>query len=167
MIHRAIIRGAMRFRDIPYWSIGAAIILTLAIGGCRPGGVAPESDDTAPPAPSAITMAVSAAKATVSPMQRELRLLGTTVATRHLQLRAPSAGRVLDFNLQNGDHVRRGQVIAQVLNREVEAAINGLAVALDAGPVSLTDSNSTGLVLGTVAFRASLTIVAVCPAPSE
>jgi multidrug efflux system membrane fusion protein len=129
MIHYAIRRSAMRFRDIPYWSICAAIILTFAIGGCHSGDVAPESDDTAPPAPSAITMAVSAAKVTVSPMRRELRLLGTTVATRHLQLRAPSAGRVLDFNLQNGDHVRRGQVIAQVLNREVEAATNGLAVA--------------------------------------
>jgi multidrug efflux pump subunit AcrA (membrane-fusion protein) len=129
MIHHAIGRRAMQFRHVPLWLLVVTIILTLALNGCRPGGVAPESADTAPPAPSAITMAVSAAKVSVSPMRRELRLLGTTVATRHLQLRAPSAGRVLDFNLQNGDRVRRGQVIAQVLNREVEAATNGLAVA--------------------------------------
>jgi len=58
-----------------------------------------------------------------------LRLLGTTVATRHLQLRSPSAGRVLGFNLQNGDRVRRGEIVAHVLNREIEAAMNGLAVA--------------------------------------
>ncbi len=74
-------------------------------------------------------MAVSAAQVTVAPMRRELRLLGTTVAARHLQLRAPSAGRVLGFNLQNGDRVHRGEVVAHVLNREVEAATNGLAVA--------------------------------------
>ena len=111
------------------WLIGAAIILTLAGGGCRSGGGASEGDDSATPAASAVTMAVSAAQVAVSPMRRELRLLGTTVAMRRLQLRAPSAGRVLGFNLQNGDRVRRGQVIAHVLNREVEAAANGLAVA--------------------------------------
>lgn len=111
------------------WLIGAAIILTLAGGGCRSGGGASEGDDSAAPAASAVTMAVSAAQVAVSPMRRELRLLGTTVAMRRLQLRAPSAGRVLGFNLQNGDRVRRGQVIAHVLNREVEAAANGLAVA--------------------------------------
>ena len=94
-----------------------------------PKSASHESDDTAPPAPSAITMAVSAAKVTVSPRRRELRVLGRTVATRHPQLRAPTAGRVVDFNLQNGDHVGSGQVIAQVLNRKVEAATNGLAVA--------------------------------------
>jgi Cu(I)/Ag(I) efflux system membrane fusion protein len=106
------------------------IALMLALGACRSGNSAHDSDDdsAAPPA-SAVTMAVSAVKVTVAPIHRELRLLGTTVASRHLQLRAPSAGRVLGFNLQNGDRVRRGEVIAHVLNREVEAATNGLAVA--------------------------------------
>jgi membrane fusion protein, multidrug efflux system len=117
--------------------IVAAIVLPLmmafAIGGCRSGG-ASNSDDTAAPATSAVTMAVSAAKAVVAPMRREIRLLGTTVATRHLQIRAPAAGRVLGFNLQNGDRVRRGQVIAHILNREVEAATNGLAVAQQVDP---------------------------------
>jgi len=113
---------------------GVAILLMLALilalDGCRSGNGANDSeDDSAAPPPSAVTMAVSAAKVTVAPMRRELRMLGTTVATRHLQLRAPSAGRVLGFNLQNGDRVRRGEVIAHVLNREVEAATNGLAVA--------------------------------------
>jgi membrane fusion protein (multidrug efflux system) len=111
---------------------GTAIILTvaLALGGCHSGNRAAGGDeDSAAPPASAVTMAVLAAKVTVAPMRRELRLLGTTVASRHLQLRAPAAGRVLGFDLQNGDRVRRGQVIAHVLNREVEAATNGLAVA--------------------------------------
>jgi membrane fusion protein, multidrug efflux system len=116
------------------WFVGVAIILMIAlmiaVTGCRAGNGAKDSGDVsaAPPA-TAVTMAVSAAKVTVAPMRRELNMLGTTAATRHLQLRAPSAGRVLGFSLQNGDRVRRGEVIAHVLNREVEAASNGLAVA--------------------------------------
>jgi multidrug efflux pump subunit AcrA (membrane-fusion protein) len=111
-----------------------AIILTiafmLAVGGCHSGKSAADSnDDSASPPASAVTMAVSAAKVTVAQIRHELRLLGTTVASHHLQLRAPAAGRVLGFNLQNGDRVRRGEIIAHVLNREVEAATNGLAVA--------------------------------------
>jgi len=105
------------------------IALVLALGGCRAGNRTSADDDAAAPPVSAVTMAVSAATATVAPMRRDLHLLGATVASRHLQLRAPSAGRVLGFNLQNGDRVRRGEVIAHVLNREVEAATNGLAVA--------------------------------------
>jgi multidrug efflux pump subunit AcrA (membrane-fusion protein) len=116
------------------WLAGAAVIpmigLAIALAGCRSNSGAKDSEDVAASPPvSTVTMAVSAARAAVAPMRRELRMLGTTVATRHLQLRAPSAGRVLGFNLQNGDRVRRGEVVAHVLNREVEAAVNGLAVA--------------------------------------
>jgi multidrug efflux pump subunit AcrA (membrane-fusion protein) len=74
-------------------------------------------------------MAVTAAKVTAGPMHQELRLLGTTVALRHITLRAPSAGRVLGLNLQSGDRVHRGEVVAHIINREVEAAENGLEVA--------------------------------------
>jgi multidrug efflux pump subunit AcrA (membrane-fusion protein) len=62
-------------------------------------------------------------------MHQELRLLGTTVALRHITLRAPSAGRVLGLNLQSGDRVHRGEVVAHIINREVEAAENGLEAA--------------------------------------
>ena len=116
-------------------ALALVIALTLALGGCRGGGdTADSGDESGAPPPGTVTMAVSAARATVAPMRRELRLLGTTVAARHLQLRAPSAGRVLGFNLQNGDRVRRGEIVAHVLNREIEAAANGLAVAARLDP---------------------------------
>ena len=111
-VRRGPLRASVNSAAIIVAAIVLPLMMAFAIGGCRSGG-ASNSDDT--PAPSAVTMAVSAAKAVVAPMRREIRLLGTTVATRHLQLRAPSAGRVLGFNLQNGDRVRRGQVIAHVL----------------------------------------------------
>lgn len=74
-------------------------------------------------------MAVTAASVRVAPISRRLDLLGTTVALRHISLRAPAAGRVMGFRLQSGERVRSGEVVAYVLNRETEAAENGLAVA--------------------------------------
>jgi len=107
-------------------SIFVAAVMLMLVAGCRARAGPPENDDKGTSA--AITMAVAAVPAIVSPMQSKLHLLGTTVATKHVQLRAPSAGRVLGFDLQNGDRVHRGEVVAHVLSREIEAATNGLAV---------------------------------------
>jgi multidrug efflux pump subunit AcrA (membrane-fusion protein) len=106
----------------------AAFAALVVVGGCRSGGGADNAEGSAEPASPTI-MAVTATKAAVGPMHQELRLLGATVALRHITLRAPSAGRVLGLNLQSGDRVHRGQVIAHILNREVEAAESGLEVA--------------------------------------
>jgi len=118
--------------------IGTAILLILTVNGCRGRGGSGADDAGDEPAVDGVTMTVTAVPVAVSAMRRELHLLGITVAKRQLQLRAPLAGRVLGFDLQNGDRVRRGQVVAHLLNREVEAAANGLAVAqrLDPGEAS-------------------------------
>jgi multidrug efflux pump subunit AcrA (membrane-fusion protein) len=121
-------------RPAPIRSVPRATILALmaticlaALVGC--GGDKPASDASADSQAGAVQMAVNGARVTVAPMQEQLRLLGATVALRHLSLRAPAAGRVIDFDLRSGERVRRGQVVARVVNREVEAAENGLAVA--------------------------------------
>jgi RND family efflux transporter MFP subunit len=74
-------------------------------------------------------MTVSGARATLAPMKCDLSLLGTTVAARHVIIRSPAVGRVTGFDLRVGATVRRGAIVARVVNREVEAAANGLAVA--------------------------------------
>jgi multidrug efflux pump subunit AcrA (membrane-fusion protein) len=79
-------------------------------------------------------MAVDGAKVIIKPMRSEERLLGVTVATRHLTMRAPAAGRVLGLNLQTGDRVQRGEVVAHILSREIEAAENGLSIAQQIDP---------------------------------
>ncbi|HEY2104186.1 MAG TPA: efflux RND transporter periplasmic adaptor subunit [Candidatus Binataceae bacterium] len=108
----------------------AAALFALALAGCKAGSSGAESQEEQPP----VVMAVTAAKVRIAPMREEFRLLGTTAAMRHLTLRAPAAGRVTGLNLQNGDRVRAGQVVAYVLNREVEAAEQGLAVARQIDP---------------------------------
>ncbi|MGH7907862.1 MAG: efflux RND transporter periplasmic adaptor subunit, partial [Candidatus Binataceae bacterium] len=55
--------------------------------------------------------------------------LGTTAALRHITLRAPSSGRVVGLNLQSGDRVHKGEIVAHVINRELLAAQNGLKIA--------------------------------------
>jgi len=120
--------------------IGLLLIVALVLSGCRS---APSIDDDNATQPAAITMAVSGVRATKKPMRSELRLLGETEARRHISLRAPAAGRVIGLNLLTGDRVKRGEVVAQIISREDEAAINGLAVARRVDPAnasSLADS---------------------------
>jgi len=108
----------------------AAVVATVLLAGCG-GGQKADEEDSKPANP---TLLVSAARAELHPMTSELRLLGKTVAMRHVIIRAPTAGRVIGMKLVSGDSVRRGQVVAHVINREIEAAEAGLAIARKIDP---------------------------------
>ena len=116
------------------------IALAALLYGCDSGPRVGEHDTAEP---TAITMTVSGTRVAVKPMRSELRLLGETAAQRHISLRAPAAGRIIGLNIQTGDHVRRGEVVAHLISREVEAAENGLALARQIDPAeasALTES---------------------------
>src|SRR5215469_14899412 len=110
--------------------------IAVVLAGCH-SGPSPDEDNATEPA--VIMMAVSGARVAVKPMRSELRLLGETAARRHILLRAPAAGRVSGFNIQTGDRVRRGEVVAHIFSREVEAAENGLAIARQIDPADATN----------------------------
>lgn len=120
-------RAGSYHRTIAIFSAAIAIALLTSCGGEKKGG----DEDASHPNP---VLLVSAARAEVHPMTSELRLLGKTVATRHVLIRAPTAGRVTGLKLASGDSVRKGQVVAHVVNREIEAAEAGLAVARKIDP---------------------------------
>ncbi|MBV8135881.1 MAG: efflux RND transporter periplasmic adaptor subunit [Deltaproteobacteria bacterium] len=107
--------------------VSLAVVLILA-AGCRAPGPGDESQEVAP------VMVVAAAPATITPMISTLRVLGVTVANHHVTIRAPAAGRLTGISLKNGDQVRRGERIGYVVNREVEAAQAGLAIARKLDP---------------------------------
>jgi len=107
-------------------AIPLVAILAVVLAGCHSG---PSDNEDKAAEPPTITMAVSGVRVAIKPMHSELRLLGETVARRHISLRAPAAGRVVGLNIQTGDRVRRGEIVAHLFSREVEAAENGLAVA--------------------------------------
>ncbi|MDB5107657.1 MAG: family efflux pump component [Candidatus Binatus sp.] len=117
----------------PRRSIAMALFFALLIAGCGGDKSAEKGADEKPPNP---VLLVTAFKAEVHPMANELRLLGRTVATHHVIIRAPAAGRVIGLKLISGDVVHKGQVVAHVLNREIEAAEAGLAVARRIDPKS-------------------------------
>jgi multidrug efflux pump subunit AcrA (membrane-fusion protein) len=104
-----------------------ALVLILA-AGCRPQSPGEESQEIAP------VMVVAAAPATITPMISSLRALGVTVANHHVTIRAPAAGRLSGMSLKNGDQVRKGERIGYVVNRELEAAQAGLAIARTLDP---------------------------------
>jgi len=116
--------GARPARGISWWP---ALALLLVLSACHRS---PQStDDEEENAPANPTMVVTAVRAEVAPLQEELNLLGKTVATHHVIIRAPTAGRVTGMKLVTGDWVKKGEVVAYVINREIEAAEAGLAVA--------------------------------------
>jgi multidrug efflux pump subunit AcrA (membrane-fusion protein) len=115
-------------------------LIAVVLAGCHSG---PSLDEDDAVEPAVIMMAVSGARVTVKPMHSELRLLGETVAHCHISLRAPAAGRVIGLDIQTGDRVRRGEVVAHLFSREVEAAEDGLAMARQIDPAdasSLSES---------------------------
>src|ERR1700720_4527588 len=121
-----MMHGGSNFRV----AIFSAALAMALLAGC--GGEKKADEEDAKPANP--TLLVSAARAEVHPMASDLRLLGKTVATRHVIIRAPTAGRVIGMKLVSGDSVRKGQVVAHVINREIEAAEAGLAVARKIDP---------------------------------
>jgi membrane fusion protein, multidrug efflux system len=111
-------------------AIFAAVVAVTLLAGCGGG----KKGDDESPAPANPILLVSATRAEVHPMTSELRLLGKTVATHHVIIRSPTAGRVTGIKLESGDSVRKGQVVAHIVNREIEAAEAGLEVARKIDP---------------------------------
>lgn len=121
-----------RSSNHPLCAIIGLAIATMVLIGC--GGGNPEGDEGAAAPAQKPVLLVTAARAEVQPMKNELHLLGKTVASRHVIIRAPTPGRVVGLKLASGDSVRKGQVVAHVINRETEAAEAGLAVARKIDP---------------------------------
>jgi len=122
-------------------ALGAALAIFVA-AGCR--GAHSSDDETTESAPPPVLM-VTAARAETAPMRKELHVLGSTVALTRVTIRSPTAGRVSNIHIKNGDLVRKGQVIAHVVNREIDAARAGLSVAQKLDP---QDASALGKSVG-------------------
>ncbi len=133
--------------------LALVLILTNLCLGCSRRPAASTSIESAP----SPVMAVSAARAVTAPIRSRLSLLGVTAALRHVALRAPCAGVVTGFDLQSGDTVRRGQVVARVINQEDLAAQSGLDVARQLDP---HDSASLGNAVRNYASKSGVPVVA-------
>lgn len=108
-----------------------ALLAVLIAAGCGHPATEGGTSQTVASPPA---MEVSAARAAVKPMRRYVTLLGTTIALDRITIRAPAAGRVSGFDLQSGDRVRRGQIVARIVTRNQEAAQAGVAIARKIDP---------------------------------
>ena len=111
-------------------AVSAALVIFVG-AGC--GGAHSSDDESSAPAPPPVLM-VTTARAEIAPMRQELHVLGRTVALTRVTIRSPTSGRVSNLHIKDGDFVRKGQVIAHVVNREIDAARAGLSVAQKLDP---------------------------------
>jgi multidrug efflux pump subunit AcrA (membrane-fusion protein) len=144
-------RATLKRGAITILAAALAATLLVSCGGEKKGG---DEEEAAPANP---TLLVSAARAEVHPMKSELRLLGKTVAVRHVIIRSPTAGRVIGMKLVTGDSVHKGQIVAHVINREIEAAEAGLAVARKIDP---DDAQALSASVGRYSHSAGIPVVA-------
>ena len=122
----------MRRRYVPSLFL-AALMLLAALGAPACSRPATDEDSAAETAPK-VVLGVSAARVVVKPMRQETALPGITAALRTLTVRAPASGRVVGLEVTTGDSMRRGQVIAHIINREQDAAEAGVEVAQKIDP---------------------------------
>lgn len=107
------------------------LLAGLTLAGCDRSGN--DENTASEPAPK-VVLAVSAARIALKPMRQEIAVPGITAALRMLTVRAPAAGRVVGLEVTTGDRVRRGQVIAHIINREQLAAQAGAEAARKIDP---------------------------------
>ena len=110
------------------------LVIALFVSACGRRTEAPPKSTQAPAAEQAPVLAVTIARVEIAPIESTLSLLGTTVAPQHVILRAPAAGRIVGLNLRVGDPVRKGEVVAYLISREIEAVESGLAIARKLDP---------------------------------
>jgi multidrug efflux pump subunit AcrA (membrane-fusion protein) len=110
------------------------VVIALFASGCSRPAKARSQSTQAPAAEQPPVLAVTVARVETAPIESTLTLLGTTVAPQHVILRAPAAGRIAGLRLKVGDPVHKGEVVAYLISREIEAAQQGLAIAQKLDP---------------------------------
>lgn len=119
-----ILRAANQFKK-PAWA-GAALLIALLLTGCHATPVLsssarPESNTpaSAPKAPAASTDGVGLASTLSSPA---FSTTGPLVVDQQADVLAERDGRVVDVLVEIADHVQKGQLLARLDSRELEAS---------------------------------------------
>jgi multidrug efflux pump subunit AcrA (membrane-fusion protein) len=103
----------------------------LVVAGCRTAATVEETESQ-PPGPATVTVAT----VEQGDIDDVLHVTGETSALTVLRLASPAGGRVTALSVQPGDRLGAGEVAAEVLPLESEAAVNGFRVLERAGAIS-------------------------------
>lgn len=71
-------------------------------------------NNSSPTAPKSQTLNVDAAVAKEGSLEKEIQYVGTTYPVREVSLRSRVEGQILDMNVDMGDRVEKGQVLARI-----------------------------------------------------
>ena len=114
-----------------WWGLGAAVAL-LVVGALLmsspPAFLAPKVETTT------VQLVTPAQASTV------LTATGYTVADRRASVAAKIVGRVVELNVDEGDPVRKGQVIARLDSEEWRAAVRQAEAAVEEAHATLVDA---------------------------
>jgi RND family efflux transporter MFP subunit len=108
----------------PFVSI-VLLVSSLAVAGCRGS----ESTAAAAPAPQLVDVASVAAR--VADLESALQISGNLVPQTRVAVHAKLPGTLSSINVQIGDRVRAGQVVATLDRREIDAQVDAAAAAVN------------------------------------
>lgn len=113
-------------------ALAAALLAACSGGGGNEGGG--DGAGAAPPPASSVPVSVAAVRR--ENLAVTVTASGRTKALRRDRARAPFAARLMSLRVTDGDRVKRGQVIAVVVSKNSEAALQGAKQMLAAAPAS-------------------------------
>src|SRR5436190_2051926 len=115
------------FKDMSKRFATAGITLSLLLAGCI--GEAPAQEK--PPTIEREPVPVSLAPVAHEGIARPIRGVGRVAAADELRQGFQLGGRVLTVTVDEGDHVKRGQLIARLDVREIDAQVRQAEAAAE------------------------------------
>ncbi len=125
------------FRRIPFYF--AVALLALAPLGCQKKGAGPQAGAgqrmQMPPAP------VTVAKAAVQAVPQELQAIGTVQPYSTVDIKSMVAGQLIGVGFQEGQTVRKGQVLFRIDPRPFQVALQQAEANLQKDQATAKDAN--------------------------
>ena len=131
--------------QLPYWSIliPGILLLTAGCGLLPPGDAQTESSS-----PQEKSVSVDVAVARQGSLEKDTEYVGTTFPVREVSLRSRIEGQILDMNVDVGDRVKQGQILARIDDSISKAAVteaDAQVAALQSEVASLQADVNEGL----------------------
>jgi RND family efflux transporter MFP subunit len=112
--------------------------LTLAVAGCRGG----ESTAAAAAPPAALTIDVAAVPVRVTDLESSLRLSGSLAPQTRVAVHSKLPGTLATVRVEIGGRVRKGEVVATLARREIDAQVDAAAAAVSVARAGLESAEA-------------------------
>ena len=104
--------SAAKHIRLPYWMILIPGLIFTSGCGLLPSGDAQSESSNSPQREKTVSVDVAVARR--GSLEKEIEYVGTTFPVREVSLRSRIEGQILDINVDVGDRVEQGQVLARI-----------------------------------------------------